>query len=194
MRSSSSLRLLTVCFLSTAIHAVACSSDKSNAKGTGPDTTADAGGSGGSSSTKTVKPIFYPDGGLFCPSNVPIADGDTCTPMKDAVDKCLRVSKEQVPSIKTDDPSCGAGCTCTKCTQLMIDCGNDPDMYCSTVIKCANDKNCTGVACYAKATCQDVIDAAPNGGLSSNSVGLATAISNCIAPMGGAMVCPASCM
>jgi hypothetical protein len=114
--------------------------------------------------------------------------------MKDAVDKCLRVSKEQVPSIKTDDPSCGAGCTCTKCTQLMIDCGNDPDMYCSTVIKCANDKNCTGVACYAKATCQDVIDAAPNGGLSSNSVGLATAISNCIAPMGAPMVCPASCM
>jgi hypothetical protein len=141
-----------------------------------------------------VKAIFYPDGGLYCPPNIPIADGMNCVSMDDAVNKCKTVSQMQVPGIKVDDTSCGAGCTCTKCTQLMLDCGNDPDQYCSTVIKCANDKNCTGVACYAKATCQDVIDAAPNGGLSSNSVGLATAVSNCIAPMGAAQICSPSCM
>lgn len=192
MRSLSSFGLFTVGILTIATY-VACSSDKSNASGTNPDkNTEDAGTK--STGGKTVKAIFYPDGGLYCPPDIPIADGDTCISQKDAQDKCLTTSAMQVPGIKTDDPTCGAGCTCSKCTQLMLDCGNDPDGYCSTVIKCANDKNCTGVACYAAATCQSVIDAAPNGGLSSNSVGLATAVSNCIAPMGGAMVCAASCM
>jgi hypothetical protein len=189
MRSLSSFGLFTVGILTIATY-VACSSDKSNDSGTSPDKTEDGGTKGG---TKTVKAIFYPDGGLYCPPDIPIADNDTCIAMDDAVAKCKTVSQMQVPGTSVDDTSCGAGCTCTKCTQLMLDCGNDPDGYCSTVIKCANDKNCTGVACYAAATCQDVIDAAPNGGLSSNSVGLATAVSNCIAPMGGAMVCSPSC-
>jgi hypothetical protein len=61
----------------------------------------------------------------------------------------------------------------------MIDCGTDPEAYCPVILKCANEKNCVGVGCYAPATCQTVIDDAP-GGLTSLSVALATAVSDCV--------------
>jgi hypothetical protein len=131
-----------------------------------------------------------------CAGDTPIFDDATtcCIGLEDATTLCIAQTLEEDPSQSTDDPACGAGCTCRNCQQQMLDCGNDPTGYCTTIVQCANDVGCTGVACYAADTCQAVIDAAPEGGLGSLSVGLATEISSCVAPEMMPAVCEPTCL
>jgi hypothetical protein len=188
MRSVLSFGFLSVGIVALSV-AAACSNDKGSSSGNDGGTNNGTGGGGGGD----VKVVLLPDGGLYCPPDKPIANGENCATMEDAVSQCKETSAKTIPGTKVDDETCGAGCTCVKCTQAMVDCGNDPDQYCAKVITCANAKNCTGTDCYAAATCMDVIDAAPNGGLQSPSVGLAGAVGNCIKPQMGPQVCLPTC-
>jgi hypothetical protein len=180
-------RLLVVGALLTVL---GCSSDKGNENNNNEP---DGGGGSGGSGEEGPPVRILDDGGRYCPPATPIVDNDKCV-TKDAAEKtCKDRAVEQVPGTSVDDPSCGAGCTCTKCTQTMLDCGNDPEGYCGKIIECANAKNCTGTNCYQPATCMDVIDAAPNGGVGSNSVALASAVGACVQPAMGAQVCMPAC-
>ena len=171
-----------------ALGLVACSSSsKSPVTGandagtsTGGAASTDGGGTKeGGSSTGGGSGIPVVDGG--CPSDpTAVFDGvGQCLPRDQAVTECKTQATTSSPGTKTTDPTCGAGCTCDVCTAEMLACGADPDHYCATILKCAQEHNCTGVACYAANTCQPIIDAAPGGGLSSYSLALASAISDC---------------
>jgi hypothetical protein len=180
------MRNLCVSILSiAAAFSVACSSDSS------PQGKSDAGATTGGVAV-------LPDGGCPDPSGQ-VFDGKTsCIPRTEAVAQCKAQAVAQ--GSKTDDPTCGAGCSCVECPSEMLQCGNDPDDqgYCATILKCAQAHNCTGVACYAMTTCQTEIDNAPNGGLASASVAFATQVSDCITKTGlfanrSGNTCAASC-
>jgi hypothetical protein len=165
------MRNLCISILSIAAATLssACSSDST------PTATGDAGlnGSGGGGA-------LLPDGGCADPTQV--FDGiKSCIPKTQGIAQCKAAAKAQTPGANTEDPTCGAGCTCVECTSEMLQCGNDPDNagYCATILKCAQEKNCSGVQCYADATCKAEIDNAPGGGLSSISVAFATQVSDC---------------
>jgi len=200
MQRSIFLTFLGLTGFCASIAATACGGDDGDKKTTEDVTGAGgadgAGGGGGSPSggCTTTGPVTDP--AACAGTDKPIYDNCKmdCIAQADAEATCKVTSAMTAPG-PTDDPTCGAGCTCTKCTQEMIDCGNDPDEYCSVIVKCANEKNCSGVACYAAATCQDVIDAAPGGGLTSISVALATNLSDCVAGVKDpAITCAPACL
>lgn len=169
------MRNLAIIILSTAaLHNLACSSDSTPGATTGDGGPSGTGGGGGG-----VTPLA--DGG--CPDpTTQVFDGiSSCIPKAQGIATCKAAAKAQSPGSNTEDPTCGAGCTCVECTSEMLQCGNDPDDngYCATILKCATEKNCSGVACYQDATCKAEIDNAPNGGLSSLAVALATQVSDC---------------
>lgn len=181
----------------TAFCSFACSSDKT---GTGNQPLTDGGGpgAGGSKGGGVV------DGGCVDPSQV-FNGVDKCLPKDQAVALCKTQSTTAQPGVKVDDPTCGAGCTCPQCTAQMLACANDPDKYCSTIVACSSQHNCTGVGCYAMNTCQTEIDKAPPcgsdgkcAGLTSGSVALASSLSDCATKTALFMAragttCPAAC-
>jgi hypothetical protein len=157
-----------------------------NQEGSGGGGNDDAGpGAGGSKGTPTDDPAECEAAGT-----VYDAVDEVCLEPADAIPICKDRAEVQAPGTKVDDVTCGAGCTCTNCAQQMLDCGSDPEDYCPVILKCAQEKNCTGVGCYQPTTCQAEIDAAPGGGLSSISVALATEISTCAE----AASCSAACL
>jgi hypothetical protein len=177
--------------LSSAV--TACGSDDKGSKG---DEQKGSGGGGGDDDSgapkgaggKATEPMTFEE----CEAAGTVFDAETesCLETDVAVTTCKERTVEQSPGTKTDDPACGAGCTCGECAQQMLDCGSDPEGYCQTILECAQAKNCTGVACYAADTCQAEIDAAPGGGLASISVALATEISNCAVAANCVVTCP----
>ena len=154
----------------------ACSSDTPAAGSNNGDGSAGAAGSAGTPGVDVL-----PDGGCPDPSKQVFDGKKSCVTREEAVAQCKTQAAAQSPGSPTDQATCGAGCTCTECPSEMLSCGNDLDDngYCATILKCAQDHNCTGVACYQDATCKSVIDAAPNGGIQSYSVALAGAVSDC---------------
>jgi hypothetical protein len=171
-----------LCFTGLIVAAVygafACSS---NAAGPGGGTGGGSGsGTGGAPGGGVV------DGGCVDPTQVFNAV-DKCLPKAEAVAACKTQATTAQPGTKVDDPTCGAGCTCEQCTEQMLACSNDPDGYCPTILACAQAHKCAGVACYAAGTCMAVIDKSPpcpaSGGnctgIQSNSLGLASAVSDC---------------
>jgi hypothetical protein len=76
-------------------------------------------------------------------------------------------------------------CACDNCVCELGDC--EADAGCTAIRACAQEKDCLGVACYAEATCQGVID--ENGGPMGPSTALATALSTCVE----AIPCPVVC-
>ena len=192
------------------LSAFACSDDPVEDGGSGGG--ANSGGSGGAETDAGTGGTTEPDAGSSgsggggsemcgdafdsCSGDTPFFDDATtcCISAEDATALCIEQTLEQDPNTSTDDPTCGAGCTCTNCQQQMIDCGNDPAGYCPVIVACANRVGCTGVGCYAEATCMAEIDAAPEGGLGSLSVGLATELSDCVSPPMGTPVCEPTCL
>jgi hypothetical protein len=183
---------------------VACSSSSDSPSGTGGSSGAGGGGQatggkgGGTSGGAVV------DGG--CVDTSQVFNGvDKCLEKSAAVAQCKTDAVKSVAGTKVDDPTCGAGCTCDNCTAEMFACANDPEGYCPKILACSQAHNCTGVACYAPATCMDVIDLAPPCGsdgkctsISSVSVALASEVSDCATKTAKHMgregaVCPASC-
>jgi hypothetical protein len=183
---------LALVTLTSAVALAACGGDDDGDTGSGGSggsgatatggTGGSTGGSGGSGGSSTMDPDTCIASGMYW-------DGAACIDQAAAVAACQARASEARPGTTVNDPSCGAGCTCTNCTQEMLDCGADPEQYCQVILTCANEAGCTGVACYAPTTCQQVIDDAPGGGLSSFSLALASAISDCAEASG----CSASC-
>lgn len=161
-------------------------SDPLSAKDTSDATHHDAGAASEAAATDEPPPASPDD----CPADKPLFDGaaPACLAPSEAEAAC----KDEAAKLgnATDDPSCGAGCTCQACTQEMLDCGADPEGYCATLLTCATEHGCTGVGCYAPDTCQQLIDDAPGGGLTSLSVALATAVSDCADAASCASSCP----
>jgi hypothetical protein len=154
---------------------VACSSD------TTPEPTGTGGGGNAGSPGGGVV-----DGGCVDQTQVFNAV-DKCLPKAEAVALCKTQAVMAQPGTKTSDPTCGAGCSCEQCAEQMFACANDPEGYCATILKCAQEHNCTGAACYAAATCMGVIDMAPPcdatgkcQSFSSFSVALVQEVSNCV--------------
>jgi hypothetical protein len=166
------MRNLCISILSIAAATLssACSSN---------DSTPAPGDGGAAGGGNTI--ALLPDGGCPDPANQVFDGIQSCIPKTEGIAQCKAAAKAQTPGANVDDPTCGAGCTCVECTSEMLQCGNDPDNdgYCSTILKCAQEKNCSGVACYNPMTCQAEIDNAPGGGLSSISVAFATQVSDC---------------
>jgi hypothetical protein len=161
--------------IAAAFGSVACSSKDT------PTGSADAGlGKGGATGGAVV------DGGCVDPSQV--FDGvSKCYPKAEAITVCKTQATKAQPGTKISDPTCGAGCTCEQCAAQMLACANDPLGYCATILTCAQAHNCTGVACYAAATCMGVIDMSPPcdstgkcTSISSTSVALVQEVSNCV--------------
>lgn len=132
-----------------------------------------------------------PDGGCPAPS---VGIGSNCIAPVDATLLC----ESRVAGGNAGDRSCGFGCLCSFCAAETLECYAGSEPYCGTIIDCAQARRCVQVACYQESTCQRVIDGAPNGGLSAESVGLASAVMDCMAKLGryagrlGA-VCPITC-
>ncbi|HVW23915.1 MAG TPA: hypothetical protein VHC69_01000 [Polyangiaceae bacterium] len=171
MRSTSSLRLLTIGFLSIGLH-VACSSDKSPAGSSSSNSKADSG-----SKSSCVKPAK--DG--TCSGSTPILDQQSgcCLDQTDATSQCEANSASMAPSgTNVSDTSCGAGCTCTYCASEMFQCSTHPD--CVKILLCAQAHNCVGTDCYTSGACTSLIDHSDNdAGISGDSVALAQLVNAC---------------
>lgn len=129
-------------------------------------------------STSNTGIAVLADGGCPDPS-AQVFDGKTsCIKKDDAVSLCKEQSLKSAPDVKTTDPTCGSGCTCELCVSEMLQCMNDPDGYCPTILKCSYDHNCTGLGCYTMANCQTVVDNAP-GGATGGSVALVLQVNDC---------------
>jgi hypothetical protein len=61
-----------------------------------------------------------------------------------------------VGSIDMNDP-CEV-CVATSCTMQALACCQQPG--CLDIVRCAQEKGCSGIDCYAPETCKDVIDKA----------------------------------
>jgi hypothetical protein len=186
-------KILTLSAAALSLTLVACGGDDDDGTkggggmGVSPGGSSSTGGSGGSTggSGGGGEGLTYDE----CVALGNFYSAGECLDEAEAVAACQERSATTRPGTTVNDPSCGAGCTCNECTQEMIDCGEDPEAYCEVIVACANEVGCTGVACYSPSTCQEVIDDAPGGGLSSLSLALASAISDCAEAAG----CSPSC-
>jgi hypothetical protein len=163
---------------------VACSSSDSPSASGGTGGGSGTGGGGGKAGETAGGGVV--DGGCVDPTQVFNAV-DKCLPKADAISACKTDAQKAQAGTKIDDPTCGAGCTCEQCTTQMFACANDPEGYCAKILTCAQEHNCTGVACYTMANCQTIIDNAPPcdsagkcDGIQSFSVALVQEVSNCV--------------
>lgn len=170
-----SFGLLTIAFISAV--AYGCSSSDSNT-GTS-DAAVNNGGTGGGGGGGNGE--LLPDGG--CPDHTMVPYVTKCLTKSAATAQCIADTTKRYPGISTSDTTCGAGCTCAYCPAEIALCGTDSD--CAAIVKCANDNNCIGTACYLASgggdgPCRKLIDQADNdGGITSNAVGLAQLVNAC---------------